>query len=180
MEELLNPDLEELPSKEDYESEESIVVGPADVDKQLGVVSYYHRKLDEIEQIKQRRIHQIEHWAEKRKGSVQNRIDWHVQGLQHFLSLSKQKSLSLPNGKIYKRKRQPKFIFPEDRSDEYKVFCANNSEGNFTKKSIKIDKVEIRKAFFNDGVIPDGIEVELDQEEKFHYNLKGEDTDVEE
>ena len=167
---MLDPDLDDMPNEEDYLNSENNVVGPSDIDRQLGIVKYHEKSLNEIKRIKLQRIDEINRWAERKRKRIQSKIDWHIQGMKHYLSVTKEKRIDLPNGKIYKKKQQPRYIWPEPESREMRGFIAQYGGTSFVKVNATIDKNAVKKQFKSDGVIPDGIDIELDLEEKFHYN----------
>lgn len=162
---------DDVPEDSYYDEERNIVVGPSDVDRQLGIIAYHERTLDEAEELARKRKADIDTWLAKRKNTIERKIAWHVEGLQSYLSITKQKSMDLPNGKIYKRKQQPSFIWPEDKSDEYRVMCAKYAATEFTRKSINIDKKAVKDYFKQTGEIIDGVEVVMDEPDKFHYSI---------
>lgn len=169
----MQEEIEEIPSDEYYDEERNVIVGPADIDRQLAIVAYHERSLLEAEEVVRKRKADLDHWLAKKRSRIEHKIAWHTQGMQAYLSITKQKSIDLPNGRIYKRKQQPVFIWPEDKSDSYRMLCAKlaREAPDMVNQNININKSAIRKHFNETGEVVEGVEVLLDEPDKFHYQL---------
>ena len=112
----------------------------------------------------------IKQWALQRNSLLNSRIEWLSKKLEMFLREEHLKTLDLPNGIIRIRKQPEKVIIV----DEEKFFKkANPSLLNIIPESTKPDLLRIRAWINKTGKIPDGVEVNS-QEEKFSYTIKKE------
>jgi len=110
----------------------------------------------------------IKNWALERNSMLETRIEWLSKKLELYLREENLKTLDLPNGIIRIRRSQDKVIVVDEEKFMNK---ATNALLNIIPESVKPDLLKIRSWIKKTGRIPEGIEIQS-QQEKFSYTIK--------
>ena len=161
-----------LPSEDEY-AEEPHISDEADVNKTLGYIAYWERKREGVRRTTEAEQKRLGSWMARSINKIDQKIAFHSAALQGYLTRTKQRKVDVPNGKIYKRKQPTEYIFPNGKENptEYMDFCNRNKDEPFIITERRVDRNEVKKYIKSTGHIPDGVDVEFHDREKFHYKL---------
>lgn len=146
LEESLNKHIAE---EQEVDEERFVIDSDELADWALRKIIEAENEIEKVEHFAETQIRQIENWKAKQ-------TDKHHNSIEHFQSLlaeylqnkrkddPKLKSITLPNGLLGFRKRQPKWIYDEKQALESLEKAKLNK---FIKVEKKLDKNAIKKAF---------------------------------
>ena len=169
-----------LPNEDDLETfqhkddDEPFVNSRADVNTVLGYINYWEYEKEQIRKTAQEEQAKLGRWTKRSMNKIDQKITFHSVALQGYLRREKQKSIDVPNGRVYTRKAPEVYTTPNgtENPGDYMAFCEQYKEEPFIKTERKIDRNALKKYVKQTGHIPDGVDVSFEDREKFHYSLK--------